>query len=344
MKKYFLAWLALNGRLYRYMRKRLRRRAAGSVGAPASSRTAAQPLSGSPQGPMAGGAKPVPTKKKEEPRGIDYLGAFGLPSVDDIPVAEIVHGVSSDCKNYCTIWAGRVQTSFKEYFSFEPVAKGWSLRHTPMLIDLEDYADYEAFENYIKKFSDGERIRMAKRAQAKGYVVKTFNWNLFIPDIHAINTSEKTRSGGDMRGGYLRTVEEMGGPPKTYLLPPAAPCRDYWQHCFGVFAPTPGYKQGEIITDERLLAYFAPRRFGNVVVYSMLLGHGDHLAEGIMDFGHQHITRWIFERKSPDLQGLRYVMYGGMENGGEGLFQWKRRSGFKPYRVYSRQTECMVKA
>ncbi len=273
----------------------------------------------------------------------DYLKAFGLDDIEHVPVAEIEYGVSDSCKEYCQIWARRTPDSLIEYFSFQPLTQGWDLRYVPMLIDIADYENYSQFESYIKKFSGGERLRMARRASAKGYVVKTFHWNLFIPDIHSINVSTNIRSGGEMRGSYLRTVEEMGGPPKTYLNPPAAVCRDYWQHCFGVFAPEPGYKQGEVVTNERLLAYFSPRRLGDFVIYSMLLGHDAHLGEGIMDLGHQHIMRWIIERKDPELQGLRYVMYGGMENGTGGLFQWKRRSGFKPYRVYCHEVPCKVR-
>ena len=274
----------------------------------------------------------------------DYLKAFSLATINDVPIADIEYGRSDSCTEYCRIWADRNPVSLVEYFSFAPVVSGWSLRYVPFLIDLAEYPAYADFERYIKKFSGGERLRMAQRSVAKGYVVKTFKWELFLPDIHAINTSTNVRSGGEMRGSYLRTLEEMGGPPKTYMLPPAPPCRDYWQHCFGVFEPMPGYKQGEVETNERLLAYFTPRRLGDLVIYSTLLGHHAHLGDGIMDFGHQHIMRWLIDSKAPEMQGARYVMYGGMENGTDGLFQWKRRSGFKPYRVYCHPVPCKVVA
>lgn len=323
MRRYIDIWLGWNRYLYRHSRKRLLR-ALGFM-----------------QRRGAGGQRStvVITRRIQEPE-FDYLGAFGLKSITDVPVAEIAIGASDECKEYCKIWASRAPETLKEYFSFTPIGDGWKLRHTPMLIELSAYANYGEFENYIKKFSGGERLRMAQRARAKGYEVKTFHWNLFIPDIHAINTSTKTRSGGEMRGGYLRSIEEMGGPPKRYLNPPAPVCRDYWQHCFGVFEPKPGYKQGEVETNERLLAYFTPRRMGDVIVYSMLLGHYDHLNEGIMDLGHQHIVRWILESGAPELDGVKYLMYGGMENGTQGLFHWKRRAGFKPYRVYCKKIEC----
>ena len=271
-----------------------------------------------------------------------YLKAFSADSVDDFPVANIHYSDSDFCKEFCRIWAGRMPASFLEYFCYEPAGQGWSQRYVPMLIDLDEYPAFSDFEHYIKQFSDGERMRMARRSAAKGYTVKQFHWNLFIPDIHAINTSTNIRSGGEMRGGYLRTVEELGGAPKTNLLPPNAPCRDYWQHCFGVFAPQPGYKQGEVETGERLLAYYSLRRLGNFVMYSMLLGHHAHLREGIMDFGHQAIMQWLIESKAPESEGIKYVLYGGMENGTEGLFQWKRRSGFKPYRVYCQPMACTI--
>jgi hypothetical protein len=33
------------------------------------------------------------------------------------------------------------------------------------------------------------------------------------------------------------------------------------------------------------------------------------------------------------LSGLKYVMYGGAQNGGQGLFDFKRRSGLSPFVV-----------
>jgi hypothetical protein len=73
----------------------------------------------------------------------------------------------------------------------------------------------------------------------------------------------------------------------------------------------------------------------------MILGHGDYLSEGIMVLAHLQIVRWLIEHRSdPTAADLRYLFYGGMQNGTAGLFQWKRLAGFRPYRVFCRFVEC----
>jgi hypothetical protein len=271
----------------------------------------------------------------------EYLGAFGYASLDDVPTAEIMVPRGAACREYCRIWAERVPASFAEYLSFTPVGSGYEQRYVPMMIDLLAYPDWPSFEVYVKGFGKGQRPRMAQRAERNGFYVKPFHWNLFLPDIYEINTSKDTRSGGAMTANYRRTVEEMGGPPTAYREPAAPQCPLIWDQQFGVFRAEPGHQQGEVMVDERLLGYVSLRRYGNFAMYSMILGHGDYLAEGVMVLLHLKIVRWLIEQRSdPVGAGVRYLFYGGMQNGTAGLFQWKRLAGFRPYRVFCAFADC----
>ena len=63
------------------------------------------------------------------------------------------------------------------------------------------------------------------------------------------------------------------------------------------------------------------------------MGHADHLAEGVVNFIVQKFVELAKTEPWGTASGLRYVMYGGAQNGGEGLYNFKRRSGMTPYIV-----------
>jgi hypothetical protein len=217
--------------------------------------------------------------------------------------------------------------SFGNYFVFaESDMPEPKLR--PCVIDVDEFRNIEAWEAKIKRFQSGNRTRAVKKARSLGYQVKTYNWQLHIPDAHEINTSMPVRSGGQMRGSYLKSVEEMGGPPSEYLAPVAARSKLHWSQTFGVFKPLPGHKQGDVEVNEKLFGYISLRRFGDFACYSTFLGHGDHLNDGIMILMHHEIAAWLGNKDNELAEGLRYLMYGAVVSGGAGLQQWKRRGGF----------------
>jgi hypothetical protein len=204
------------------------------------------------------------------------------------------------------------------------------------VIDLRDL-DLDRFMAEVRGIHKGASLRHARKAERSGYVCKRFMWKNFIPDIVEINTSKDVRSGGPMREAYRRGVEEMGGAPQELasLSDPACPvhCTYFW----GVFKPWPGYTQGEVVTDEKLLGYIKFKRQGSLGIYTSILGHGDYLQEGIMYQLHYAIIRWVAENRGTRLQGLDWLLYGGAESGNEGLRQWKKRALFKPGYVVLRE-------
>jgi hypothetical protein len=241
---------------------------------------------------------------------------------------------TKECVPQCEQAVQGAFKSFREYFCLPDLPDATlRKRFTPMLIDTQDLLDFAAWEKFIKGFSGGERMRQKKKALAAGYVFKPFAWKLFIPDIHEINHSKETRSGGAMRESYQKSIEEMGGAPEHRHELSWPMCPYHWGMTFGVFLPQPGHTQGSVIVNEKLVAYISLRRTGEVAVYSMILGHAEHLNNGTLVLLHHELAQWIAAHQDGVTKELRYVMYGGQQSGGKGLSEWKRRAGFKPYLV-----------
>lgn len=195
-------------------------------------------------------------------------------------------------------------------------------------IDLRGF-HYEEYMRRIRQIHKGAALRQSRKADRQGYVCKQFVWKNFLPDIVEINTSKEVRSGGVMRRPYRRTVEQLGGLPRKYVPLKDPACPVHCTYCWGVFERRPGYRQGDVSTDEKLLAYIKVKRQGSLGIYTSILGHGDYLQFGIMYRLHYAVMQWLAENLDGRLRGLRYLMYGALESGNTGLQQWKRRGLFQ---------------
>jgi hypothetical protein len=120
-------------------------------------------------------------------------------------------------------------------------------------------------------------IRNARKADNEGFVCKPFTHRMFIPDIVSINQSKEIRSDGPMSAFYRRSVERMGGAPVKMIPFKLPDCPVHYSMLWGIFSPESGYKQGDVVTNERLLAYTDLRYTENFSMYSLILGHGDYL-------------------------------------------------------------------
>ncbi|RYF67718.1 MAG: hypothetical protein EOO29_36425 [Comamonadaceae bacterium] len=252
-----------------------------------------------------------------------------------LPVVHVGYGAGrSSCGKGCEAQVDAAFKTYAQYFRHPEVdADAPAPRYTPMLISTADVADFPAWEAHIKTFGNGARLRQKRKALGLGYYTKLFAWKTFIPDVHEINHSKASRSGGAMRGSYLRTVEEMGGAPDRAYPVVMPTCNEHWSLQFGTFVAQPGRRLGNVEVNERLLAYISLRRCGDVVLYSMIMGHGDHLNQGVLVLLHHDVMRWISDQRDGLAKGLRFVMYGGVQNGGDSLLQFKRQAGFTPHDV-----------
>ena len=202
------------------------------------------------------------------------------------------------------------------------------------IIRLSDYNNnYDKYKSEMKKIYKGAVIRNIKKAESYGFYCHICNRLLYIPDIHEINHSMEFRQKNKMKPGYLRSIEEMGGAPigdmKNYL-PKAPDCPYHWSIFWGCFIWINGYKQGEIVTNQKMVGYINSVRRGDTVLHSMILGHGEYLKYNIMFLLHFSIIKWLLT-KDKYTEGIKNLMYAGYFQGKETLQRWKKKTGFKPY-------------
>lgn len=223
---------------------------------------------------------------------------------------------------------------FRNYFII-PDGDIYEPRFEPAIINISDAVKFSEWSKKVKKIVGDNGFRNAKKAESKGYFVEPFDRRTFIPDIYVINTSMPMRSGRIMGSQYTRTVEELGGyPTKNYDLKlPLNP--RHWLMNFGVFLSVPGWSQGEVVTNKRLVGYIVVRRYGDLIFYPQVLGHGDHLQNGIMALLHFQIINFFGNNYSEYSVDAKYLMYTAM-NTSPGLATWKRRVGFVGAKVLLR--------
>jgi hypothetical protein len=221
-------------------------------------------------------------------------------------------------------------------FSRLPAARIDSLKEASAVFDLDRFRSMDEVWEAARVVTTkrGRVNREFARAEALDYHVKPFERSNFVPDMWAVNTSKELRGGKPMRAHYQKTVDQLGGPPMRWadLTAPSCPVHSgiYW----GVFKRAPGHRQGDLVVDNILVGYIHFLRYGNHARYSTILGHGEHLKNGIMYLLHFRIVEHYLGGGGP---GLRYIMYSGMNSrGAEGtLFQWKQRCLFEPkYLIY----------
>ena len=144
-----------------------------------------------------------------------------------------------------------------------------------------------------------------------------------------------------MDASYMRTVEQQGG-YATEIRTPIAPTQNvYWARHFGTFRALPGHRQGDLVVNEQLLSYMIVRRFGNFAIYGTIIGHHDHLKDGVVHKMHHDFIRTAIDVRNSaaagaphdiSLVGLRYVCYAGPSYNFPGLRRWKESNLFRPRR------------
>ena len=129
-----------------------------------------------------------------------------------------------------------------------------------------------------------------------------------MEEILAINMSCPVRQGRVISPSYLDQAE----------------LQKYFSGATPVFA----------VRDEARIvrAYAHTLIFGDVFVFNRLLGHYDHLKNGIMFLLVSEVIREMCEYKARH-GSPQWAMYDMMFGGGDGLRYFKERLGFQPYRV-----------
>jgi hypothetical protein len=239
-----------------------------------------------------------------------------------------------DCRAPCPLHTDEVPKLLRRYARHKALGSALAerTRLTPMLIELDRFADMAAFAAALKARSS-RTLSNIRRAKRLGYVARPFMLASHVEDMHAIKTSMAFRAAGPVFDRWFLKPGHIGRAATERLAVVAPCCPVHWTIWWGVFAPEEGHTQSGVEVGERLVAYVKVMRIGDIVHYTEIMGHRDRLADSVMLLLHHEIVRWLIEGSEPAATGARVLLYGAAEHGGEGLLTWKKRAGFRPGRL-----------
>ena len=166
------------------------------------------------------------------------------------------------------------------------------------LIDLRAYASGEAYLHALRQ-RDYAGYH-SRRARERGYTVAEIDRNDYIDDIHRINTSLDERQGRPMDPAYAARTERFA----------ADGLRHY----------------GVLDKDGRLVAYGDVGVYGNFAATDRLLGYRN--GDGVM-----YLLLADLACRLIDDGRLDYLMYDTYLGALPGLRNFKKKLGFRPYRI-----------
>jgi hypothetical protein len=161
----------------------------------------------------------------------------------------------------------------------------------------DEIEDWEAEHRTARK--------RANAAERNGYVFGKIRREDFTDDVYAINTSALERQGRPMSDGYLTRPE--------FSPLPAYHCARHRIATYGVLAP-----------NGHLVAYTWVYRAGELVMFSSILGHAEHLERHVMYL----LVRGALNDQIRHGEGVAF--YNLHDSGTDGLRFFKERCGFAP--------------
>lgn len=174
------------------------------------------------------------------------------------------------------------------------------------LIDRKPFANGEEYVRSVNgKNSAAYFMRKSVRA---GYTFREIDPIASIDAIYAVNISAEVRQGRVMDESYRKKFTDY----------PVNPNNSY----YGVFL------------NDILVAYLWVVRSGELAVLNRLLGHADHLNNGVM----YHLVTGFVEQEFNSESSVKFVMYDTFFGATDGLKMFKQRCGFKPWRVKWKQS------
>lgn len=266
------------------------------------------------------------------------LAQLNLASRDALEIAQISCALNIGCdRSTSPSLCIRSSLSYEHFFKqsdpkdHNPPQK--TEHHvTLMAIDLKQYPDYITYLKAIRKYSFFER--KSKKALKLGFVFAPFHYENYLPDIQAIRESLKWRAAGLPKDPYVLTSDVLQSQPSHFKEIKIPHCDLHWEKWFGIFQSEPNYRQGQVISHQKLLAYARIRRAGNTVKYAELIGHFEYLNSGLMALLHLEIMRYFLESPTTSADyGIEYLTYNNLERGADGLFFWKRKALFRPHKI-----------
>jgi hypothetical protein len=153
-----------------------------------------------------------------------------------------------------------------------------------------------------------EMRHKVRRATRLGYTFAPFDVNDHLDDIYAINTSMRERQGRAMDEEYTRRPDRRAAEELS--------CDRHREDWLGVFH------------DGTLYAYMNALQLGEMMYFSIILGHGDRLYDGIM-----HMLVYEAVKHNRTHYRADYAVYYLQDSGTEGLQLFKRKIGFSGFLV-----------
>jgi hypothetical protein len=260
------------------------------------------------------------------------LALFGHDALNPLPTVVIdPAGQTAACGRDCLARAANHRRYMGRMRA--PTHSPRSARTTALLLDLTRFPTLADYEREVRRLSRGAVARRARKAEQAGYRVKPVNGLLWAPDIAAIQRSKWFRSGGLVPWVLIPKPFKKPEAGQSYAVVPPR-CARHWIQSWGIMIDAPGHRQGPIEVGERLVGIVNIARCGNYIRTIEILGHGEHLAAGIMDQIYYTVLCWIFEQRAGGLtDGVEFLTYGALEHGRYGLLHFKRKYGFAPYLV-----------
>jgi hypothetical protein len=166
------------------------------------------------------------------------------------------------------------------------------------LLVLDEFEDMDGYLNALRYAR-----RRVRRASRLGYTVALFDPNERRSELLAIHTSMPERQGRPMDAEYL----DPGG-----------------AHEIGPYVDYIGVLRAGV-----LVAYSELQYVGDIVGVSRIIGHGDHLSNGVMFL----LIARIVEHVKTVHPEIRYVYYDMFFGAGGGLRAFKTNAGFRPHWV-----------
>ena len=171
-------------------------------------------------------------------------------------------------------------------------------------VGLIQLAEFEGVAEYLDSINGkNSAAYYARKALRRGYRISIIDRNEYVDDIFQINTSIEARQGQKMASAYQERQSEY-------------PVQEDYRY-FGVLDET-----------GRLHAYCWLLLAGEVATADTLLGHAETLNDGTMYLLMTRIVEWLYEQGTTD-----YLMYDTFYGASDGLVMFKRKLGFRPYRV-----------
>ncbi|MGA0562326.1 hypothetical protein ACO2RV_07740 [Ancylobacter sp. VNQ12] len=253
----------------------------------------------------------------------DRLRRAGIADIGELPVATLQLGTPRALLDRQMV---ENQRHFISKFMRNDGRPPSRWRGSASVIDLDRFADPDAYIRTIKKATRRGITRELKVAREHGYACRTFDRFAHGEDLYDIETSKLFRTGGPVLKAIARRLgfadAGVGHDPwlgSTSLL--------YWTQDWGVFVTDAATGR------ERLVGSVVLRRIGNAVRMVSIMAHADHLPRGALKLLFVDIVCGLLARNSPATEGVRFVMGGAMEHGSLGLIDWKLRLQFFPHLI-----------